>query len=96
MRTAATAVEFVLQVFRVLLLFRLIMEYVFLLARSFRPTGVVAIALEIAYSVTDPPLKALRRVLPPLRIGQVIIDLSFIVVFLVVSILIGQAQALQR
>ena len=95
MRTAASVAEFVLQAFRILLLFRLIMEYVFLLARSFRPTGVVAIALEIAYSVTDPPLKALRRVLPPLRIGQVSIDLSFIVVFIVVSILIGQAQRLQ-
>lgn len=95
MRTAASAVELVLQVFRVLLFFRLIMEYVFLLARSFRPTGAFAILLEITYSVTDPPIKALRRVLPPLRIGQISLDLAFIVVFIVVSILIGQVQRLQ-
>jgi YggT family protein len=95
LRTAASAVELVLQVFRVLLFFRLIMEYVFLLARSFRPTGAFAILLEITYTVTDPPIKALRRVLPPLRIGQISLDLAFIVVFIVVSILIGQAQRLQ-
>jgi YggT family protein len=95
LRTAASAVELVLQVFRVLLFFRLIMEYVFLLARSFRPTGAFAILLEITYSVTDPPIKALRRVLPPLRIGQISLDLAFIVVFIVVSILIGQVQRLQ-
>jgi YggT family protein len=95
LRTAASAVELVLQVFRILLFFRLIMEYVFLLARSFRPTGAFAILLEITYSVTDPPIKALRRVLPPLRIGQISLDLAFIVVFIVVSILIGQVQRLQ-
>ena len=93
MRTAATAVEFVLQAFRILLLFRLIMEYVFLLARSFRPTGIVAIALELAYTVTDPPLKALRRVLPPLRIGGVSLDLAFLVLFILVTILRGVVRS---
>jgi YggT family protein len=86
------ALELVLQVFRLFLIFRLIMEYVFLLARSFRPTGIVAALLELAYSVTDPPLKALRKVLPPLRIGQFSLDLGFLVLFILVSILIGQAQ----
>ena len=63
-----TYVYFALLVFLLLLVFRLIMEYVFMLARSYRPTGLVAAALELAYSVTDPPLNALRRVIPPLRI----------------------------
>ncbi len=93
MGVVADVVYFVLLVFLLLLIFRLIMEYVFLLARSFRPTGVVAIALEIAYSVTDPPLKALRKVLPPLRLGQVSIDLGFIVLFIVVRILMGVVGA---
>jgi YggT family protein len=79
--------QFVLLVFLLFLIFRLIMEYVFLLARSYRPTGIVTIVLELAYSVTDPPLKALRRVLPPLRIGQVSLDLGFIVLFIIVQIL---------
>ena len=84
----------VLLVFLLFLIFRLVMEYVFLLARSYRPAGVVAMALELAYSVTDPPLKMLRRVLPPLRIGQVSIDLGFIVLFIVVRILMGVASRL--
>ena len=87
MGVVADVVYFVLLVFLLLLIFRLIMEYVFLLARSFRPTGVVAVALEVAYSVTDPPLKALRKVIPPLRIGQVSLDLGFIILFIVVRIL---------
>ena len=79
--------------FLLLLIFRLIMEYVFLLARSYRPAGLVAAALELAYSVTDPPLKALRRVIPPLRIGQVSLDLGFIILFIVVRILMGVVGA---
>ncbi len=89
MTVVASAVYYVLLVFLLLLVFRLVMEYVFLLARSYKPTGVVAIALEVAYSVTDPPLNLLRRILPPLRIGQVNLDLGFIVLFIVVRILMG-------
>ena len=93
MRVVADVVYFALLVFLLLLIFRLIMEYVFLLARSYRPTGLVAAALELAYSVTDPPLKALRKVIPPLRIGQVSLDLGFIILFIVVRILMGVVGA---
>ena len=93
MRVVADVVYFALLVFLLLLIFRLIMEYVFLLARSYRPAGPVAVALELAYSVTDPPLKALRRVIPPLRIGQVSLDLGFIILFIVVSILLNVVGA---
>ena len=93
MSVVADVVYFALLVFLLLLIFRLIMEYVFLLARSYRPTGLVAAALELAYSVTDPPLKALRRVIPPLRIGQVSLDLGFLVLFFIVNILMGVVGA---
>jgi YggT family protein len=85
----ADVVWFALLVFLILLVFRLIMEYVFMFARSYRPAGPVAVALELCYTVTDPPLKALRRVIPPLRIGRVSLDLSFIVLFFVVQILMS-------
>ncbi|MBC7375072.1 MAG: YggT family protein [Frankiales bacterium] len=85
MGPVGSTLSFVLLVFLIFLVFRLIMEYVFLLARSFQPKGLVAMALELTYSVTDPPLKALRRVLPPLRIGQITLDLGFIVLFLLLS-----------
>ena len=92
MSAVAEVLYFALLVFLLFLIFRLVMEYVFLLARSYRPTGLVAVVLELAYSVTDPPLKALRKVLPPLRIGQISLDLGFIVLFIVVRILMGVAS----
>jgi YggT family protein len=72
-----------------LLLLRLVMDYVMMFARNFRPSGVLAAGLELAYSVTDPPLRALRRVIPPLRLGQFSLDLSFIVLFIATYILIA-------
>jgi YggT family protein len=85
----ASFVYYALLAFLLLLIFRLVMEYVFMLARSYKPTGVVAVALELAYSATDPPLNALRRILPPLKIGQVSLDLGFLVLFIVVRILMS-------
>jgi YggT family protein len=90
----ASVLWFALLVFLLLLIFRLVMEYVFMLARSYRPTGVLAVVLELCYTVTDPPLKALRRVIPPLRVGRVSIDLSFIVLFIAVQILMNVVSGL--
>jgi YggT family protein len=86
---AATIAIYVLYVFIGLLLVRLVMDYVMMFARSFRPTGVLAVVLELAYSATDPPLRALRRVIPPLRLGSAALDLSFIVLFIGASVLIS-------
>jgi YggT family protein len=83
-----------LLVFLLLLVFRLIMEYVFMLARGFRPNKPLSVLLELAYSATDPPIKAVRRVLPPLRVGNVSLDLGFMVVFFVTYILMNVAQRL--
>jgi YggT family protein len=84
----------VLLVFLLLLLFRLVMDYVFMFARGFRPQGLLAMALELAYTATDPPLKAVRRVLPPLRVGSVSIDLGFMVVLFATYILMSVVQQL--
>lgn len=85
---------FVLLVFLLLLVFRLIMEYVFMLARGFQPNRVLAVFLELAFSATDPPIKAVRRVLPPLRVGNISLDLGFMVVFFVTYILMNVVQDL--
>ena len=85
---------FVLLVFLLLLIFRLVMDYVFMFARSYRPAGAVAMILELCYSATDPPLKALRRVIPPLRVGNVSLDLGFLVLFSGVYILMNVASGL--
>jgi YggT family protein len=79
----ATVALYVLYVFLGLMFLRLVVDWTMAFARSWRPTGVVAAVLEIAYSVTDPPLRALRRVIPPLRLGSFAVDLAFIVVLAV-------------
>ena len=93
MTVAREILYYGLFVFLLLLIFRLVMDYVFMFARGFRPQGLLAMALELAYSATDPPLKAVRRVLPPLRLGTVSIDLGFFVVFVVTSILMSVVAA---
>jgi YggT family protein len=80
---------FIVFIFFVILIGRLVIDWIQVFARDWRPRGVVLVIAEAIYSVTDPPLKALRRILPPLRIGQVQIDLAFIVLFLIVSVLLS-------
>jgi YggT family protein len=77
----------ILQIFFFILIARLILDYVQMFARSWRPTGAVLVLAEVVYSITDPPLKALRRVIPPLRLGGVALDLSFLVLIVIVQIL---------
>ena len=84
---------FVLLVFFILLIARLVFDYVMMFARSWRPSGVTAAGLEVVYSVTDPPLKALRRVIPPLRLGNFSIDLGFMVLLFVVYVLMNVVNA---
>lgn len=74
--------------FFVAMIVRLIFDWVQVFSRQWRPRGVVLIAAEGAYSVTDPPLKALRKVIPPLRIGGVALDLAFMLLFFIVVILL--------
>lgn len=78
----------------VVLLLRLVFDWVLLLSRSWEPKGPVVIILEIVYSLTDPPLRVLRRVIPPLRIGSVSLDLAFMVLFIGVYIAMGVARQL--
>jgi len=59
-------VDWVLLVFLVLLFARFVVDWVMVLARSWRPQGLVAAGLEVVYTTTDPPLKAVRKVIPPL------------------------------
>jgi YggT family protein len=75
-----------LWLFLLLLIARLVMEYVLMFARSYEPRGMVVVMLEVVYSVTDPPLKFLRRFIPPLRLGGIALDLSFLVLFVLVQI----------
>ena len=82
-------VHLVLLIFLLLLIARFVVEWVMQLARSWRPGGLVAAGLEVVYSATDPPLKLLRKLIPPLRLGGISVDLGFIVLFFIVYILMS-------
>lgn len=79
----------VLRAYWIVLIFRWIMEMVFQFARSWEPRGVMLVAVESAYTVTDPPLKFLRRYVPPLRLGGVALDLAFMLLLLIMWWLTG-------
>jgi YggT family protein len=82
---------YVLTIYLVLLIGRMIFGWIQVFARDWRPTGIVLVLAEAIFTVTDPPLKFLRRFIPPLRLGMVAMDLSFMVLFIVVLILLEVA-----
>jgi YggT family protein len=68
--------------FIALLWVRFVVDWVQVFARRWSPSGVLLVLLEVVYTITDPPIKALRKVIPPLRLGSVMLDLSFLLVML--------------
>jgi YggT family protein len=75
----------VLTFFKWLLFARIIIDYVRMFARNWRPKSGVIALFEIVYAITDPPMKFVGRFIPPLRIGGVALDLSFIVILLALN-----------
>jgi YggT family protein len=63
-------------------------------SRGFRPTGALLVVFEIVFTVTDPPMRFLRRFIPPLRLGGIAIDLSFLLLFILTQIAISYAGRL--
>ena len=78
---------YVLSVYLVLLIGRMIFSWIQVYARTWSPHGVLLVIAEGVYSATDPPLRFLRRYIPSIRLGSVALDLSFILLFLVVYVL---------
>jgi YggT family protein len=90
--TPGGVVVIVLQLFVLLLLANLVISWVMIFARDWQPRGVVLLIVEGVFAVTEPPLKLLRRFIPPLRVGGASIDIAFIVLFLLVQLLILAAS----
>jgi YggT family protein len=78
---------YLLSVYLVLLIVRLIFSWIQVYAREWHPTGILLVVAEGVYSATDPPLRFLRRYIPTVRLGSVALDLSFMLLFLVVYVL---------
>lgn len=74
-------------IYWLILIGRLIFDFVAIFARNWQPRGPILLLAEAIYTVTDPPLRFLRRFIPPLRLGQVSFDLAFLILLFGVQIL---------
>lgn len=87
MGSILSLIYWVLNLFLIALIGRLILDYIRIFSPNFRPRGFLLALAELIYSVTDRPLSFVRQFVPPLRLGGISLDLSFIVVFFVVQLL---------
>ena len=85
----ASVVRFAVFLFFVILLGRLVLDWVQAFARDWRPRGPLLVVAEFVYTITDPPLKALRRVIPPLTLGTLRLDLAVLVLLVGTSLLMS-------
>jgi YggT family protein len=76
-------VGFAIYIYILLILARLVVDWTRQFARRWRPVGVAAVGVELVYVATDPPIKLLRRLVPPLQLGSVTLDLSVIILLIV-------------
>lgn len=83
----ATILYFALLAFVILMWLRFVFDWVRVLRRQWRPRGFVLMVAEAAFTVTDPPIKLVRRILPPVRIGAVQLDFAWSIVLLVCIVL---------
>ena len=84
----ASVISLILWLFIGLMFVRFIVDWVQVFARSWSPKGPVLVVLEVVYSITDPPILFFRRFIPPLRLGSVALDLSFMIVLVICYLLL--------
>lgn len=89
----ASIIHLILLIYIFVLFARLVLDYIPLFNRSWRPKGAGLIAAELVYTVTDPPIRLFRRFIPPLRIGTLSLDFGFTLTMLVVLILMSIVRA---
>jgi YggT family protein len=94
MHVVLQVIYIALFVFQLLLIGRIVLELVQMIARDYRPAGFVLLLFEAVYTVTDPPVNALRRVIPPLRLGVVALDLSVLILFIAVYVALSVVSGL--
>ncbi len=94
MQLVGYIIGLVLEIFLVVLFARMVLSWVPVLVRDWQPHGPLLVLAELVYSITDPPLRALRKVLKPVRVGTMSLDLAFIGLFLLVSILMQVNRAI--
>jgi YggT family protein len=87
MRAIGTVFSTVVFLFFLTLIGRLVFDWVQVLSRDWRPKGAVLVVAELVYTVTDPPLRLLRKVIPSINLGGMRIDIAFLVLMVITSLL---------
>jgi len=95
-RLTASIVSFLLAIYSLILLARLVLEFIPMFNREWRPRGFGLVLAELIFTVTDPPIRLFRRLIPPLRIGPVALDVGLTLTFLIVLVLSSIANAIAR
>lgn len=84
-----TVLKVALRIYIFVLWARFVLDWIVVLNRNFRPRGVFAVLVELVYTVTDPPIRVFRRLLPPIRLGQIALDLGWMLALLSCWILLA-------
>lgn len=95
-RLIAGIVNTMLVLYIFVMLARVILEYIPLFNRDWRPRGVGLVLAEVVYTLTDPPLRFFRRFIPPLRLGPIAIDLGFPITMLCCFVLLSITGVIMR
>ncbi|MER7797667.1 YggT family protein [Microbacterium sp. NPDC096154] len=90
----ASILNLVVLLYIVVLFARLVLEYIPMFNREWRPKGALLIVAEVTYTLTDPPIRFFRRFIPPLRIGGIAIDFAFALTMLVCFVLLSITRTL--
>jgi YggT family protein len=85
----ASIIHLMLLVYLLVLFARLILDYIPMFNREWRPKGAGLVAAVVVYTITDPPVRFFRRIIPPLRIGSISLDFGFSITILIVLILMN-------
>ncbi len=85
----ASIVHLVLLLYVLVLFARLILDYIPMFNREWRPKGFGLVAAEAVYTLTDPPIRFSRRITPPLRLGPLSLRFGFALTLLIVLILMN-------
>lgn len=88
MNTVRSLLALIVWLYLLVVFGRLILDWIRVFARDWRPRGVMLVIAEAIYTLTDPPLNALRKVIPPIRLGAASIDLGFLVLVLGLYVLL--------
>lgn len=81
-RLIGLVIYYVINVYVFILVLRVVLDWVQILARDWRPRGIILVLANLIYALTDPPVRFFGRLIPPLRIGGLALDMGFLVLFI--------------